>query len=346
MKVSIGFGAPYAGKNAWLETVDFVSEAERLGVDSAWSAEAWGSDAVTPLAYLAARTERIKLGTGIIQTGTRTPALVAMTAATLQNLTGGRFLLGLGTSGPQVIEGWHGVPFDKPLTRLGEIVDVVRLALSGDKVIYEGEFYQLPRPGGEGKALRLGLARVPPVPIYLATLGPRSLEYTGEVAEGWLGTSFLPEQAETVLKHLRQGAEKAGRSLDEIDLHAGGVLEFGDDLEKLVAPRRPGVAFTLGAMGSRKNNFYNEAISRAGFAEVATRVQDLWLEGKRDEAEAMIPDQLITQSNLLGTNEMVLDRIRAYRDCGITTIRVAPAGDTLEERLNTLGRFMNLIAEF
>ncbi len=162
MKVSIGFGAPYAGPNAWLETVDFVTEAERLGVDSAWSAEAWGSDAVTPLAYLAARTERIKLGTGIIQTGTRTPALVAMTAATLQNLTGGRFLLGLGTSGPQVIEGWHGVSFDKPLTRLREIVDVVRLALAGEKVVYEGEFYQLPRPGGEGKALRLGLARVPP----------------------------------------------------------------------------------------------------------------------------------------------------------------------------------------
>ena len=345
MKVSIGFGAPYAGQNAWLETVDFVTEAERLGVDSAWSAEAWGSDAVTPLAYLAARTERIKLGTGIIQTGTRTPALVAMTAATLQNLTGGRFLLGLGTSGPQVIEGWHGVSFDKPLTRLREIVDVVRLALAGEKVVYEGEFYQLPRAGGEGKALRLGLARVPAVPIYLATLGPRSLEYTGEVADGWLGTSFLPEQAETVLMHLRHGAENAGRSLDEIDLQAGGVVEFGDDLEKLVAPRRPGVAFILGAMGSKKNNFYNDAISRAGFAEVATRVQDLWLEGKRDEAAAMIPDQLIKQSNLLGTNEMVLDRIRAYRDCGITTIRVAPEGQTLEERLNTLGRFMNLVAE-
>ncbi len=145
--------------------------------------------------------------------------------------------------------------------------------------------------------------------------------------------------------HLRHGAENAGRSLDEIDLQAGGVVEFGDDLEKLVAPRRPGVAFTLGAMGSKKNNFYNDAISRAGFAEVATRVQDLWLEGKRDEAAAMIPDQLITQSNLLGTDEMVLDRIRAYRDCGITTIRVAPEGQTLEERLNTLGRFMNLIAE-
>lgn len=345
MKVSIGFGAPYAGQNAWLETVDFVTEAERLGVDAAWSAEAWGSDAVTPLAYLAARTERIKLGTGIIQTGTRTPALVAMTAATLQNLTGGRFLLGLGTSGPQVIEGWHGVAFNKPLTRLREIVDVVRLALAGEKVVYEGEFYRLPRPGGEGKALRLGLARVPPVPIYLATLGPNSLWYTGEVADGWLGTSFLPEQAETVLMHLRHGAENAGRSLDEIDLQAGGVVEFGDDLEKLVAPRRPGVAFTLGAMGSKKHNFYNDAISRAGFAEVATRVQDLWMDGKRDEAAAMIPDQLITQSNLLGTDEMVLDRIRAYRDCGITTIRVAPAGDTLEDRLNTLGRFTNLISE-
>lgn len=345
MKASIGFGAPYEGRAAWLETVDFVVEAERLGVDSAWSAEAWGSDAVSPLAYLAARTERIKLGTGIIQTGTRTPALVGMTAATLQHLTGGRFLLGLGTSGPQVIEGWHGVPFEKPLARLKEIVDVVRLVLSGEKVIYDGEFYQLPRPGGEGKALRLGMAPVPLVPIYLATLGPRSLEYTGEAADGWLGTSFLPEQAETFLSHIRKGTDNAGRALGDLDLQAGGVVEFGDDLDSLLPPRRPGVAFTLGAMGSKNNNFYNDAITRAGYAEVAARVQELWIEGKRDEAVALVPDDLILHSNLLGTEAMVRERIRAYHACGITTIRVAPVGETLGDRLSTLGRFMDLVAE-
>ena len=345
MKVSIGFGAPYEGTTPWQETVDYVVEAERLGVDSAWSAEAWGSDAVSPLAYLAARTERIKLGTGIIQTGTRSPALIGMTAATMQHLTGGRFLLGLGTSGPQVIEGWHGVSFDKPLTRLKEIVDIVHLVLSGDKVSYQGEFYQLPLPGGEGKALRLAMTPVTKVPLYLATLGPRSLEYTGEVADGWLGTSFMPAHGEAFFAHLRQGTEKAGRSLADLDLQAGGVVAFGDDLDALLAPRRPGVAFTLGAMGSKDHNFYNDAIKRAGFEDIARRVQDLWIEGKRDAAVALVPDELITGTNLLGTDAMVSDRIRAYRDCGITTIRVAPAGSTMDEQLSTLGRFMDLINE-
>ncbi|MCA1735236.1 MAG: LLM class flavin-dependent oxidoreductase [Actinobacteria bacterium] len=345
MKVSIGFGAPYDGTAPWQDTVDYVVEAEKLKVGSAWSAEAWGADAVSPLAYLSARTERIKLGTGIIQAGTRTPALVAMTAAAMQHLSGGRFLLGLGTSGPQVIEGWHGVAFERPLSRLKEIVDIVRLALSGEKVRYAGAFYELPRPDGEGKALRLGMAPVPPIPLYLATLGPRSLQYTGAVADGWLGTSFLPEHSTVVLDQIRHGAEKAGRSLADLDLHAGGVVEFGDDLAQLLAPRRPGVAFTLGAMGSKPHNFYNDAISRAGFADLAARVQDLWIEGKRDEAAALVPDELILQSNLVGTEEMVKARIQAYRDCGITTIRVAPAGSTIGERLATLGRFMDLIVE-
>lgn len=343
MKVSIGFGAPYQGTENWKETVDFVRAAEAMGVDSAWSAEAWGTDAVTPLAYLAARTERIRLGTGIIQTGTRSPALVAMTAASLQNLTGGRFLLGLGTSGPQVIEGWHGVPFSKPLTRLSEIVEIVRLALSGEKLGYQGEHYQLPLPGGAGKSLRLGVAPTAPIPIYLATLGPKSLEYTGAVADGWLGTTFMPEHAETFLGPLRRGADEAGRSLEDLDLHAGGVVAFGDDLDQLITPRKPGVAFTLGAMGSRQQNFYNDAIRRAGYEEIARRVQELWLAGKREDAVAMVPDELVTQTNLLGTEKMVLSRIEAYRHAGINTIRIAPDGIDLKARLQTLERFMGLI---
>ncbi|HJQ96195.1 MAG TPA: LLM class F420-dependent oxidoreductase, partial [Acidimicrobiia bacterium] len=318
MRVAVGFGIPYDRPATWKDTVDFIVHAERLGVDSAWSAEAWGSDAVTPLAYLAARTERIKLGSGIIQTGTRTPALVAMTAATLQLLSDGRFLLGLGTSGPQVIEGWHGVSFDQPVTRMREIAEIVRLALSGERVTYQGSIYQLPLAGGEGKALRLGLSSVTPVPIYLATLGPKSLALTGAMADGWLGTSFMPEQSDVFVDHIRRGAEKAGRSLTDLDLHAGGEVAFADDPERLLAARRPGIAFTLGAMGSAKTNFYNEAFQRAGYEELAKRVQSLWIDGRRDEATALIPDELVLQTNLLGTDGMVAERIRAYRDAGIT----------------------------
>jgi len=343
VKVSIGFGAPYDGTVPWQQNVDFVVEAERLGVDSAWTAEAWGSDALTPLGYLAAQTDRIKLGTGIIQVGTRTPALIGMSAATMQSMSGGRFLLGLGTSGPQVIEGWHGISFEKPLTRLRETVDVVRLVLAAERVVYHGEVHELPRPGGEGKALRLGMALVASVPLYLATLGPRSLEYTGEVADGWLGTSFMPEYSSATIDHLRVGAERSGRTLADLDLHAGGVVEFGDDLDALLARRRPGLAFTLGAMGSKEHNFYNDAIARAGFADVATKVQDLWIEGKREKAIALVPDELIALSNLLGTDEMIRSRIRAYRDAGVTTIRVSPAGEDLDERLGTLARFMDLV---
>ena len=343
MRVAVGFGIPYDRPATWEDIVDFVVQAERLGVDSVWSAEAWGSDAVTPLAYLAARTERIKLGSGIIQTGTRTPALVAMTAATLQLLSNGRFLLGLGTSGPQVIEGWHGVSFDRPVTRLREIVEIVRLALSGERLSYQGEHYQLPLAAGEGKALRLGLSPVGPVPIYLATLGPRSLALTGAIADGWLGTSFMPEHADVFIDHIRRGAEEAGRSLSDLDLHAGGVVAFAEDPERLLAPRRSGIAFTLGAMGSARTNFYNEAFQRAGYQELARRVQALWLEGKRAEAAELIPDEIVWQTNLLGTDEMVTERIQAYRKAGITTIRVAPSGADSTERIATLERFMGLI---
>lgn len=343
MRVAVGFGIPYDRPATWKDTVDFVVQAERLGVDSAWSAEAWGSDAVTPLAYLAARTDRIKLGSGIIQTGTRTPALVAMTAATLQLLSDARFLLGLGTSGPQVIEGWHGVTFDQPVTRLREIAEIVRLALSGERVTYQGSIYQLPLAGGEGKALRLGLSSVTPVPIYLATLGPRSLALTGAMADGWLGTSFMPEHSDVFIDHIRRGAEEAGRSLTDLDLHAGGVVAFADDPERLLAARRPGIAFTLGAMGSAKTNFYNEAFQRAGYEELAKRVQSLWIDGRRDEATALIPDELVWKTNLLGTDEMVAERIRAYRDAGITTIRAAPSGANSTERIATLERFMGLV---
>jgi len=327
----------------WQAASAYAVEAERLGVDCLWSAEAWGHDAVTPLAFLAARTSRIRLGTGIMQAGTRTPALIAMTAMSLAAMSGGRFILGLGVSGPQVIEGWHGIRFERPVQRMRETVEIVLRAARGERLAYKGKIYELPLPGGEGKALRSAARAQPEIPIYLATLSPRSLEMTGELADGWLGTSFMPEHARVFLDHLEAGAVRAGRSLAQLDLQAGGVVAFSDDVERLIPSRKPGLAFTLGAMGSRQHNFYNDAFKRAGYEDVAVEVQRLWLDGRREEAAARVPDELVLKTNLLGTEAMVRKRLEAYRQAGITTLRVEPAGDSLDARLATLGRLLELV---
>src|SRR5262245_60804160 len=331
MRVAIGLRLE--GDEDWGRASTYVTEAERLGVDTVWSHESWGLDAATPLAFVAARTSRIRLGSGIMQVGTRTPALVAMTAMSLASMSGGRFILGLGVSGPQVIEGWHGIRFERPLQRLREIVEIVRLACRGERVSYQGKIYQLPLPGGEGKALRSGARPQPDVPIYLATLSPASLEMTGEIADGWVGTSFMPEHAAIFFEPLAAGAARAGRALADFDLQAGGFVAFGDDVSRLIAPRKPGLAFTLGAMGSRRHNFYNDAFRRAGYADAAAEVQRLWLDGRRDDATARVPDELVLKTNLLGTEAMVKDRLRAYRAAGVTTLRVEPDGATLDARL-------------
>jgi F420-dependent oxidoreductase-like protein len=329
----------------WEQGSAYVVEAERLGAHSVWTPEAWGHDAVAPLAFLAARTSRIRLGTAIMQAGTRTPALIAMTALSLASMSNGRFSLGLGVSGPQVIEGWHGIRFDRPVRRLRETVEIVRRATRGERLEYKGEIYELPLPGGEGKALRVGATPRPDIPIYLATLSPKSLEMTGEIADGWLGTSFMPEHASVFLDHLAAGAKRAGRSLDALDLHvSAGVVAFGDDVERLIPERKPGLAFSLGAMGSRRHNFYNDAYRRAGYEDVAAEVQRLWLDGRRDEAAAHVPDELVLKTNLLGTEAMVRARLEAYRRAGISTLRVAPAGATLDARLAALGRLLELVA--
>src|SRR5438876_5393856 len=223
MRIAIGLSL---ASEDWTAASGYVVEAERLGVHDVWSAEAWGHDAVTPLAFLAARTSRIRLGTGIVQAGTRTPALGAMTAMSLASMSGSRFVLGLGVSGPQVIEGWHGVPFERPVQRLREIVEIVRMACRGERLSYRGKVYELPLSGGEGKALRAAAKPQPNIPIYLATLSPKSLEMTGEIADGWLGTSFMPEHARVFFEHLERGARRGGRALADLDLQAGGVVAF------------------------------------------------------------------------------------------------------------------------
>jgi alkanesulfonate monooxygenase SsuD/methylene tetrahydromethanopterin reductase-like flavin-dependent oxidoreductase (luciferase family) len=241
-----------------------------------------------------------------------------------------------------VIEGWHGLRFDRPLTRLREVVEIVRRATRGERVAFKGQVYELPLPGGEGKALRSSAQPRPDIPIYLATLSPRGLELTGEIADGWLGTSFMPDHARIFFDHIEAGARRAGRSLAALDLQAGGAVAFGDDVERLIAARKPGLAFTLGAMGSRQHNFYNDAFKRAGYTDAAIEVQRLWLDGKRDEAARRVPDDLALKANLLGTEAMVRKRVDTYRSAGITTLRVDPAGRTVAEKLDTLARLLDL----
>lgn len=342
MKVAIGIGV---ANEDWARMADYVLEAERLGVDSVWSAESWGHDAATPLAFLAGQTKTIRLGAGIMQISARTPAMTGMTAMTLNSMSGGRFMLGLGASGPQVVEGWHGQQFGSTVQRLREVIEIVRMVVAGERVQYDGELYHLPRPGGEGKAIRSGARAQDPIPVYLATLSPKSLELTGEIADGWVGTSFMPEHADVFFSHMERGAKKAGRSMDAINRMAGGAVAFGDDLEQLIEPRKPGLAFTLGAMGSRRHNFYNAAFQRAGYGDVAREVQRLYLEGRRSEAADLVPDDMVVQSNLLGTGAMVKERIRKYREAGVTTLRVDPQGQHLAERLDTLGRVVQLVNE-
>lgn len=347
MKLAINLGAPYFVQSGdWEAPITYAIEAERLGVDFVWSAEAWGYDAATPLAYLAAKTSRIRLGSGIMQIGARSPAMVAMTAMTMEALSHDRFILGLGVSGPQVMEGWHGVRFAQPLQRTRETIDIVRIVTRGERLTYSGQFYQLPLADGEGKALVSGARPCPNLPIYLATLGPKNLELTGELANGWLGTSFMPEHARLFFDPIETGARRAGRALADIDLQVNaGVVSFSDDLESLVAPRKPGLAFTLGAMGSRSHNFYNQVFQRAGYTDLALKVQELWLNRQRDEATALIPDELVLKTNLIGTKEMVRERLLMHQQAGVNTLNVSPEGQTLDERLDVLGQLIELINE-
>ncbi|MEM7079668.1 MAG: LLM class flavin-dependent oxidoreductase [Pseudomonadota bacterium] len=340
MQISISFGSDQSPLE---EKVTYVREAERLGVHSVWSVEGWGRDAITPLAYLAGQTERILLGTAIMQISARVPAMTAMTALGMAAISNDRFLLGLGVSGPAIVEGLHGSRFSEPLTRLRETVAIIQQALAGEKVAYTGRHHQIPLPGGQGKAIRLG---EPPrdVPIYLASLGPRSLRFTGEIAQGWIGTSFIPEYGEGLIDEIRTGASRAGRSLADIDIHVGAAtVAFGDDADVLAEPLRMGRAFTLGGMGTAETNFYNDAYARAGYADTAAEVQSLWLAGRRDEAAAAVPLTMIKQNNLLGDDNQIRERLQAFAAAGVTSLKVLPTGSTLAHRLETLGRLMDIV---
>ncbi|OBK50314.1 LLM class flavin-dependent oxidoreductase [Mycobacterium kubicae] len=331
------------------QVAEFAVEAEKLGLDVCWVAEAWGSDAPSALGYLAARTERMLLGSGVLQVGTRSPVVIAQTAITLANLSHGRFLLGLGPSGPQVIEGLHGASFDRPLTRIAETVDVVRQAFTGDKISYAGKVLQIPRPGGDAVPMRLSTRPEHAIGIYLAALSPAMLRLTGRIADGWLGTSFVPEGAGTAyFAHLQEGLAAAGRTRADIDICQGAEVAFAsdeDELSRMVANRKKELAFSLGGMGSSTTNYYNQAYSRQGWAEVAAAVRERWQGGDRDGAAGLVTDEMVLATTLIGTEKMVRARLAVWRDAGVTTVRLYPAGQTLSAKLDTLGRAIELVGE-
>ena len=319
------------------DQLQVVREAERLGYDSVWAAEAYGSDAATVLAWLAAGTSKIRLGSAIFQMPGRSAAMTAMTAATIDELSGGRMILGIGSSGPQVAEGWHGQRFGKQLQRTREYVEVVRLALSRERVDYHGQTIELPLPDGPGKALKLTIApKQEQIPIYLAAIGPKNTALAGEIADGWLPTFFSPEHVGELKALLREGAERAGRSLDGFDMAPTVNAYVSDDRELARNLMRPALALYIGGMGSRKQNFYNNLVQRYGFEAAAKEIQDLYLDGKQAEAAEAIPAELIDLVSLCGPRDVVRDRIAAFRDAGVGTLVVMPMAFGANDRIEQL----------
>jgi F420-dependent oxidoreductase-like protein len=333
----LGLNLGYWSAGAGRDTMALVKAADRLGFSVVWAAEAYGSDAPTVLSWVAAHTENIDVGSAVMQIPARTPACTAMTAATLDALSGGRFRLGLGVSGPQVSEGWHGVRFGRPLGRTREYVEIVRLALDRKSVTYQGDHWTLPLPHGAGKALRLTVHPVRQrIPVYLAAVGPQNLQLTGEIADGWLAIFFAPEHAAESLDHVRRGRSSTNRSMAGFDVVPSVPLVIGTDLETCAEPVRAYAALYLGGMGSRTQNFYNQLAVRMGFGDVAARVQDLFLDHKPREAAAAVPFEFVDKTALIGPIERIRDRLHAYAEAGTTTLSVTVASGNLDQKLESL----------
>jgi F420-dependent oxidoreductase-like protein len=327
------------------DQLQVVQEAERLGFDSVWTAEAYGSDAATVLAWLAAQTSKLKLGSAIFQMPGRSAAMTAMTAATIDELSGGRMLLGIGSSGPQVAEGWHGQRFARQLQRTREYVSVVRMALARERLEYEGETVVLPLPDGPGKPLKLMISPVQErIPIYLAAIGPKNTALAGEIADGWIPTFFSPDHVGELRSLLEEGAARAGRSLDGFEIAPTVNAFVSDDREMARNVMRPVLALYIGGMGSRNQNFYNQLVQRYGFEQAAKEIQDLYLDGKKAEAGAAIPDELIDLVSLCGPRDAVRDRIAAFREAGVGTLMITPMAFTVEDRIAQLRAVAELSA--
>ncbi|WP_028065899.1 LLM class F420-dependent oxidoreductase [Solirubrobacter soli] len=338
MKLGVHIGYWGLGLTAQ-QQLELVLEAERLGYDSVWTAEAYGSDAATILAWLAQATTTIKLGSAIFQMPGRSAAMTAMTAATIDQLSDGRMLLGIGSSGPQVAEGWHGQRFARQLQRTREYVDVVRMALARERVVYDGETLTLPLPDGPGKALKLTISPVQEkIPIYIAAIGPKNTTLAAEISDGWLPTLFSPEHVGEFRPLLEEGFARAGggKGFDDFDIVPTVTAMVSDDRESARDAMRHYVALYVGGMGSRKQNFYNALVRRYGFEDAAERVQELYLEGRKDEAAAALPGELIDTLCLVGPRDFVRERIAVYREAGVGTLMISPMAWTFEERLAQL----------
>jgi F420-dependent oxidoreductase-like protein len=325
------------------DQLEIVLEAERLGYDSVWTAEAYGSDAATILGWIAGQTSRIRIGSAIFQMPGRSPAMTAMTAATLDQLSDGRMILGIGSSGPQVAEGWHGQRFGQQIQRTREYVAVVRKALARERLEFHGETLELPLPDGPGKALKLTIAPVQErIPIYLAAIGPNNTRLAGEIADGWIPTLFSPEHVAEFRPLLDEGATVAGRSLDgSFDIAPTVNVFITDDLAAARDAMRPFLALYVGGMGSRERNFYNQLVQRYGFEDAAREVQELYLDGRRDEAMAALPDELIDLVSLCGPADRVRERLEVFREAGVGTLGVSPMAWDRDGRLEQL----RLVAE-
>jgi F420-dependent oxidoreductase-like protein len=329
--MKLGLNLPYEGSLAFPEAVELAQHAEGLGYESVWMPEAYGTDAVSILGALAARTERILLGTGIVNVFSRTPALLAQTAATLDLISGGRFILGLGTSGHQVVTGWHGMAFDRPLLRMRETIAIVRQVLRRDRLLFEGQVFHL------DKGLKL-LARPvrETVPIYLATLTPGGLRLTGELADGWIPTLFAPEHMDLFRPELEAGARIAGRSLGSLAIAPHVPVSIDDDRARARDALKPWVALYVGGMGSKSKNFYNDLVSRYGFADDARTLQELYLGGKQLEAIRRVPDALVDAVSIAGPASYVRERLAVWASAGVTTLLASVHGKTQADRLRTL----------
>jgi F420-dependent oxidoreductase-like protein len=336
--VRLGLNLGY--QSAWTTPADHLAmaqEADRLGYAVVWSAEAYGSDAVSMLAWIAGQTRQIDLGAGVMQIPARTPAMTAMTAATVDALSGGRFRLGLGVSGPQVSEGWHGVRFAKPLARTREYVEIVKMAIARQPVSFQGQHFTLPLPDGPGKPLKLGFR--PPrsaVPIYLAAVGPKNLELAGEIADGWLAIFFAADAAGQHLQHIERGRAKRGLGLSGFDVVATVPVVIGDNPAWCADVVRPYAALYVGGMGSREQNFYNQLAVRMGYADAAARVQELYLSGQKVEAAEAVPQEFIERTSIVGPRPVIVERLRQYAAAGVGTLSISPYVGDLKSGIDTL----------
>jgi F420-dependent oxidoreductase-like protein len=342
----IGMALNYSG--GFKETVTELADYERAGLDIVFVPEAYSFDAVSQMGYIAAMTERLEIASGILPIYSRTPTLLAMTAAGMDYVSDGRFTLGLGASGPQVIEGFHGVPYTAPLGRTREIIEICRQVWRRERLQYEGKHYTLPLPPDQGTGLGKPLKLInhpvrPSVPIVVAAIGPKNVELAAELAEGWEPIFYVPEKAAAVWgSSLAAGKAKRPADLGELDVISQASLAIGDDVSGLLEFGRPMVALYIGGMGAKGRNFYNDLARRYGYEKEAERIQELYLDGKKDEAAALVPYELLESMSLIGSEGFVRDRVAAMKESGVTTLNVMPFGKTHEERVRLIERIKDI----